>query len=424
MLQRIYGISYPDKKMLKEYFERIEEAKRRDHRILGRDLDLFTFFEEAGAGLPYYHPRGAMLRQLVTDFTTQEHLRRGYQLVRTPHLIKADIWHTSGHAQQGYPMYYTDIEGQSYGIKPMNCPGHLLIFGSRTRSYRDLPIRYFELGTVYRHELSGVLHGLMRVRGFTQDDAHIFCTPDQLQDELIGVIDFAVHMLSVFGFDEYEIYLSTRPEKSIGSDEAWETATTALREALEAKGVAYELNEGDGAFYGPKIDFHVQDALKRTWQCATIQLDFAMPEQFDLTYVGPDNERHRPVMIHRVVYGSIERFIGVLVEHFAGAFPLWLSPEQVRLLPITDAQAPYAEQVADRLRGHDVRVSVDARNEKVGFKIREATVEKIPYVLVVGSREAQAGTVAVRKHDEGDLGPEPLDDFVKRVRQQIRDKTR
>jgi len=417
MLQRIYGIAFPDKKMLKEYFERIEEAKRRDHRTLGRDLDLFSFFEEAGAGLVYYHPRGAMLRQLVVDFCIQEHLKRGYELVRTPHLIKSDIWHTSGHAQQGYPMYYTEIDEQSYGIKPMNCPGHLLIYRSRTRSYRDLPMRYFELGTVYRHELSGVLHGLMRVRGFTQDDAHIFCTPEQLQDEIIGVIDFAAHMLSVFGFSEYKLYLSTRPEKSVGTDEQWERATQALIEAMTAHELEYEVDEGGGAFYGPKIDVKVKDAIGRLWQCATIQCDFTQPERFDINYVGEDGKEHRPVMIHRVVLAGIERFLGVVIENYAGEFPLWLSPVQMVVLPITDRHLDYAKQVAARLKAEGFRVEVNTESSTLGAKIRDSEMQKYPYMLIVGDNEEQSGQVSVRDRDQGDLGPQPLDGFIATLHQ-------
>jgi len=416
MLQRIYGISFPDKKLLQEYLDRVAEAKRRDHRVLGRELDLFTFFEEAGAGLAYYHPKGAMLRQLVIDFSVQEHLKRGYQLLRTPHLIKADIWHTSGHAQQGYPMYYTDIEGQSYGIKPMNCPGHLLIFRSRTRSYRDLPIRYFELGTVYRHERSGVLHGLMRVRGFTQDDAHIFCTPDQLQDEIIGVIDFATYMLKVFGFDEYEVYLSTRPEKSVGTDEEWERGTNALIEALQAHNIEYDIDEGGGAFYGPKIDIKVKDAIGRLWQCPTIQCDFTQPERFDLTYVGEDGKEHRPVMIHRVVLAGIERFLGIIIENYAGAFPVWLAPVQVIVLPITDRNLDYAAQVVQRLSQEGFRVEADTGAATLSAKIRNAELQKYPYMLVVGDREQEQGQVAVRDRQEGDLGPQDLDAFIEKLR--------
>ncbi len=420
MLQRIYGISFPDKKLLQEYLDRMEEAKRRDHRVLGRELELFTFFEEAGAGLPYYHPKGAMLRQLVTDFSVREHLKRGYQLLRTPHLIKADIWHTSGHAQQGYPMYYTDIEGQSYGIKPMNCPGHLLIYGSHTRSYRDLPIRYFELGTVYRHERSGVLHGLMRVRGFTQDDAHIFCTPQQLQDEIIGVIDFATYMLGVFGFDEYEVYLSTRPEKSVGTDEQWERGTQALIEALHAHNIEYDVDEGGGAFYGPKIDIKVKDAIGRLWQCPTIQCDFTQPERFDLTYVGEDGQEHRPVMIHRVVLAGIERFLGIIIENYGGAFPVWLAPVQVVVLPITDRNLDYAAEVVERLSAEGFRVEADTGAATLSAKIRNAELQKYPYMLVVGDREQQQGQVAVRDREAGDVGPQDLAAFIAKLKAEDR----
>ena len=423
MLTRIYGTAFPTQDELDEHLRLLEEARKRDHRKLGKELDLFSLPPE-GPGFPLFHPKGMILWNELMAFWREVHREAGYHELRSPVLLRKSCWEQSGHWDNyREKMYITEIDGAEYCIKPMNCVGSMLFYRTRLHSYRDLPLRIAEVGVVHRHEQSGELHGLLRVRQFTQDDAHIFMTPDQIRDEVIGVMDLVDRVYSTFGLP-YHLELSTRPEKSIGSDEAWETATTALREALEAKGVAYKLNEGDGAFYGPKIDFHLEDALKRTWQCATIQLDFAMPEKFDLTYVGPDNDRHRPVMIHRVVYGAVERFLACIIEHFAGAFPLWLSPEQVRLLPITDAQAPYAEQAADRLRGDDVRVSVDARSEKVGFKIREATVEKIPYVLVVGGREAQAGTVAVRKRGEGDLGPEPLDDFVQRVRQEIRDKTR
>lgn len=415
MLQRIYGIAFPDKKLLEEYLERLEQAKTRDHRKLGRELNLFSFHEEAGAGLPYYHPNGAMLRYLVTDFATREHLKRGYLLLRTPHLIKSDIWYTSGHAQQGYPMYYTEIEGQSYGIKPMNCPGHILIYNTHQHSYRELPLRYFELGTVYRHERSGVLHGLLRVRGFTQDDAHIFCTPDQLNDEIIGVIDFAAYMLQTFGFEHFEVYLSTRPEKSVGSDEQWEMATQALVSALEAKGLPFDVDEGGGAFYGPKIDIKVRDAIGRMWQCATIQCDFTQPERFDVTYVGEDGQEHRPVMIHRVVLAGIERFLGIMIENYGGAFPVWLAPVQARVLPITDKQLDYAAEVTRQLRDAGFRVELDESSSTLGSKIREAEMQKLPYSLIVGAKEAEANTVAVRHREEGDLGPQALAEFMTRL---------
>ncbi len=416
MLQRIYGTAYPDQKMLEEHLKRIDEAKTRDHRKLGRELKLFSFFEEAGAGLVYYHPNGAMLRQLVTDFTIKEHLKRGYQLVRTPHLIKSTIWETSGHAQQDYPMYYTDIEGQSYGIKPMNCPGHILIYNSETRSYRDLPIRYFELGTVYRHERSGVLHGLLRVRGFTQDDAHIFCTPEQLTDEIIGVIKFAQDMLSTFGFEEYEVLLATKPDKAMGSDEMWEQSTQALAGALEQCGLPYHEAPKEGIFYGPKIDIALKDALGRLWDGPTIQCDFNMPERFDITYVGPDGQEHRPVMVHRVVLAGIERFLGALIENCAGNFPLWLAPVQIRVLPITDRNVPYADEIAEQLREEDLRVEVDGESATLQAKIRDAELMKIPYMLVVGDREQESGQVAVRSREEGDLGPRPFEQFLQVIR--------
>ena len=415
MLQRIYGTAYPDKQMLEEHLHRIAEAERRDHRKLGRELNLFAMYEETGAGLVYYHPRGAMLWHLVTDFVTREHLRRGYDLVVTPHLVKAGMWETSGHAQQDYPMYYTEIDGQSYGIKPMNCPGHLMIYRSHTHSYRDLPIRYFELGTVYRHEKSGVLHGLLRVRGFTQDDAHIFCTPEQLTDEITGVIEFAQDMLGVFGFEEYEVYLSTRPEKSIGAEEVWERATEALVEALEANDLTYRVDEGGGAFYGPKIDIKIKDAIGRLWQAATIQCDFNLPERFDLTYVGEDGQEHRPALVHRVVLAGIERFLGALIEQCAGEFPMWIAPLQVKILPVADRHQEYAEQVAHRLRCEDLRVEVDTASGTLGSKIRDAESEKVPYMLIVGDKEVEQGTVAVRKRGEGDLGPRPLEQFIEEV---------
>ncbi len=416
MLQRIYGTAYPDPKLLAEHLRLVEEARRRDHRKLGVELDLFSFHQEAGAGLPYYHPKGAMLRQVVLDFSIREHLRRGYELLRTPHLIKSDIWTTSGHRQQGYPMYFTEIDGQEYGIKPMNCPGHILIYKTHTRSYRDLPIRYFELGTVYRHERAGVLHGLMRVRGFTQDDAHIFCREDQLLDELTGVIDFAAYMMRTFGFPEYKVYLATRPEKSVGTDAQWELATAKLVEALAANALEYEIDPGGGAFYGPKIDIKVKDAIGRLWQCPTIQCDFTQPERFDVTYVGEDGQPHRPVMVHRVVLAGIERFLGVLIENYAGAFPLWLAPVQAAVLPITDRHIPYAQQVADRLFDAGIRVEVDRFSGTLGNKIRNAELHKVPYMLIVGDKEEQAGTAAVRSREAGDLGPQSVADLVERLR--------
>lgn len=419
MLSRIYGTAYPKKEQLEEHLHLIEEARRRDHRRIGRDLDLFSFHEEAGAGLVYYHPNGATLRHLITDFATREHMRRGYELVRTPHLVKSDMWETSGHAQQGYPMYFTQIDDHAYGIKPMNCPGHIIVYKQHTRSYRDLPMRYFELGTVYRHEKSGVLHGLLRVRGFTQDDAHIFCRMDQLTDEITGVLEFADDMLHVFGFDEYEVFLSTRPEKSMGAESVWEEATAALEGALEANNLSWEVDEGGGAFYGPKIDIKMKDALGRLWQGPTIQCDFNLPERFDMTYIGEDGEEHRPAMVHRVVLAGIERFMGVFIEQCAGEFPMWVAPVQVKILPINDRNFEYAEQIAYQLRCEDLRVEVDTDSGTLGNKIRQAETEKVPYMLIVGDREQEAGEVAVRKRGEGDLGPTPLAEFIESVRPEM-----
>lgn len=399
MLQRIYGTVFPDRKGLKKYLDFLAEAQRRDHRRLGRELDLFSFSDEVGAGMVIYHPKGALLRHILETFEKKEHLRRGYQLVMGPTLLKTDLWKRSGHFDNYREnMYFTEIEGQSYGIKPMNCLSHMLIYKSKVRSYRDLPIRYFELGTVHRHEKSGVLHGLLRVRQFTQDDAHILCTPEQLHTEIQGIVDFVIEVMGLFGFS-YEMEISTRPEKSIGTDEDWERATKALMAALEDKGIPFQICEGEGAFYGPKIDVKLRDALERKWQCATIQCDFTLPERFDLTYVGPDGNRHRPVMLHRVILGAIERFLGVLIEHYAGAFPTWLAPVQAVIVTVTDKQLPFARTVYERLRDAGVRVEIDERNEKLGFKIREAQMQKIPYMLVIGDSEVEAGAVRPRKRD-------------------------
>lgn len=416
MLQRLYGTSWFDKKDLKAYLDRLEEARKRDHRRLGRELDLFSIEEEAGAGLVIWHPKGALLRTLIEDLERKEHLRRGYQIVMGPQLLKVDLWKKSGHWDNYREnMYFTEVEGAQYGIKPMNCVAHMLIYRSSIRSYRDLPLRYFELGTVHRHEKSGVLHGLLRVRGFTQDDAHILCTPEQLNSEIRGVIAFVRDMMGVFGF-EYEMEISTKPEKSIGSEEDWERATQALMQALKDEEIPYKINEGDGAFYGPKIDVILKDAIGRMWQCATVQCDFALPERFELEFVGADGERHRPIMLHRVILGSIDRFLGVLIEHYAGAFPAWMSPVQVKILTITDRSANYARSVAGRLREEGFRVESDLRNEKIGYKIREARLEKVPYMIVLGDREADTGTVAVRHREDGDRGVVPLDEFVEGVR--------
>ncbi|MBE3588379.1 MAG: threonine--tRNA ligase [Thermoanaerobacteraceae bacterium] len=421
MLQRIYGTAFPKKSQLEEHLFRLEEARRRDHRKLGVELDLFSIQEE-GPGFPFFHPKGMVLRNQLEQYWREEHRRRGYQEIRTPIILNRTLWERSGHWEHYREnMYFTRIDETDFAVKPMNCPGAILVYKSRLHSYRDLPIRLAELGLVHRHELSGVLHGLMRVRCFTQDDAHIFMLPSQIREEITGVIDLVDESYRVFGFN-YKVELSTRPEKSMGSDEIWETATAALEEALQARGMEYKVNEGDGAFYGPKIDFHLEDCLGRTWQCGTIQLDFLMPEKFDLTYVGEDGQKHRPVMIHRVVFGSIERFIGILTEHFGGAFPTWLAPVQVRVLPIADRHMDYARQVVERLDARDIRVELDARNEKVNYKVRDAQAQKIPYMLVVGDREAAEGTVAVRHRSRGDEGARPLDGFISRLEEEIRTK--
>jgi len=415
VLQRIYGTAFPSSQALEEFLHMLEEARKRDHRKLGRELDLFSLSEEAGPGLVIYHPKGAMLRTILEDFEKKEHLKRGYQIVMGPQLLRLELWKQSGHLENYRDkMYFTKVEDVEYGIKPMNCLAHMLIYKSQIRSYRDLPIRYFELGTVYRHEKSGELHGLLRVRGFTQDDAHILCRPDQLNDEICAIIEFVDDVMKIFGF-EFEMELSTRPEKSIGADEDWERATQALMNALKTKNLPYDVNEGEGAFYGPKIDVKLKDALNRRWQCATIQVDFAMPERFDLTYVGSDGERHRPVMLHRVILGAMERFIGVLIEHYAGAFPVWLAPTQAVLVTVTDRQIPYAEGVYKQLIQKGVRVEKDFRNEKLGFKIREAQVQKIPYMLVIGDREVKEGTISPRKRSGDTLKSMFVEDFVKQI---------
>ena len=415
VLQRIYGTAFPAQQALEDFLHMLDEARKRDHRKLGRELDLFSLSEEAGPGLVIYHPKGAMLRTILEDFEKKEHLKRGYQIVIGPHLLRLDLWKQSGHLENYRDkMYFTKVEDVEYGIKPMNCLAHMLIYKSQIRSYRDLPIRYFELGTVYRHEKSGELHGLLRVRGFTQDDAHILCRPDQLNDEICSIIEFVDDVMKIFGF-EFEMELSTRPEKSIGADEDWERATQALMNALKIKNLPYDINEGEGAFYGPKIDVKLKDALNRRWQCATIQVDFAMPERFDLTYVGSDGERHRPVMLHRVILGAMERFIGVLIEHYAGAFPVWLAPAQAILMTVTDRQIPYAESVYNQLIQKGVRAEKNFRNEKLGFKIREAQVQKIPYMLVVGDREVKEGTISPRKRSGETLKSMTAEDFIRQV---------
>jgi threonyl-tRNA synthetase len=420
MLQRIYGTSFPDKASLEAYLHRLEEAKRRDHRKIGRELDLFSFTDEVGPGLVIWHPKGGLLRYLVEEFERREHLARGYQIVFGPRILREELWQRSGHYDNYREnMYFTEIDEQRYGIKPMNCLAHMMIYKSQLRSYRDLPLRLFELGTVNRHEKSGVLHGLTRVREFTQDDAHILCTPEQVHGEIAGVLGFVKDVMGMFGFP-FTLELSTRPEKSIGRDEDWELATGALREALERGGFPYAINEGDGAFYGPKIDVKLEDAIGRSWQCATVQCDFTMPERFDLTYIAPDGQPKRPVMIHRVVLGSIERFIAVLIEHYAGAFPFWLSPVQVRVMTITSAQDDYGRQVANALRAKGYRVEEDFRNEKIGYKIREAQLQKVPFMAILGAREQAEGAVAVRRREQGDVGSLGLEAFLGLLAEQQR----
>ncbi|MBW1917158.1 MAG: threonine--tRNA ligase [Deltaproteobacteria bacterium] len=418
MLQRIYGTAFSSPEELAQYLHYLEEAKRRDHRRLGRELELFIIEEEAGPGMVIYLPKGAMIRYLLEEFERREHLQRGYQLVIGPQMLKLDLWKRSGHFENYREhMYFTEVEGQAYGIKPMNCVAHMLIYKSRIRSYRELPLRYFELGTVQRHEKSGVLHGLTRVRQFTQDDAHILCTPDQVEEEIAGVIDFVAEVMAVFGF-QYEVELSTRPEKSIGTDTEWELATQALIKALHARNLPYLVCEGEGAFYGPKIDIKLKDALNRRWQCATIQCDFTLPERFDLNYVGPDGNRHRPVMLHRVILGSLERFLGVLIEHYAGAFPVWLAPVQVILLPVTDRAQDFAAAVADRLQQAGLRVEKDFRNEKLGLKVREAQLQKIPYMIIIGDREVASQTVSVRRLDGTGIKNVVIDELVQRLKRE------
>ncbi|MGC8778715.1 MAG: threonine--tRNA ligase, partial [Candidatus Caldatribacteriaceae bacterium] len=421
MLQRIYGISFDSAEKLREYLDRIEEAKKRDHRKLGKELDLFSLHEE-GPGFPFFHPKGMVVINTLLELWRKEHIKRGYQEIRTPIMLEKSLWERSGHWEHYREnMYFTQIDEREFAIKPMNCPGGILVFQSRLRSYRELPLRMAELGLVHRHELSGVLHGLMRVRCFTQDDAHIYMEPKHIKSEIIGVIELASFFYRLFDF-EYEIELSTRPEKSLGSDEMWETATAALREALEEINFPYRVNEGEGAFYGPKIDFHLRDCLGRRWQCGTIQLDFAMPEKFDLSYIGEDGAKHRPVMLHRTVLGSIERFLGILIEHFAGVLPLWLAPVQVAVLPVAERHIVYAREVSAALSREDIRVECNEEQATLGAKIRKAELEKIPYLLIVGDREANQNTVSVRKRREGDLGSFEIGTFLERIRREIEER--
>jgi threonyl-tRNA synthetase len=417
MLQRIYGTAWSDPAELKEYLRRIEEAKARDHRKLGRELDLFSVHEEAGAGLIFWHPKGGLLRKSAEDYWRDAHLKGGYDIVFTPHVGRANLWETSGHLDFYHENMYSpiDIEGQQYYIKPMNCPFHILIYKTALRSYRDLPFRWAELGTVYRYERSGVLHGLMRVRGFTQDDAHIFCRPDQMPAEIDRVLGFCLELLKGFGFEKYSIYLATRPADAVGDPERWLSAQAALKAALDGRGLAYQVDEGGGAFYGPKIDIKIRDALDREWQCSTIQFDFNEPERFGMTYVAEDGKEHRPYMIHRALLGSMERFFGILIEHYGGCFPVWLSPVQATVIPVSDSNMDYAAEVRRELEAVGVRVDLVARNEKIGAKIRDAERSKVPYMLVVGGRDAEAGTVSVRAHGGKDLGAMPRAEFVKKI---------
>jgi threonyl-tRNA synthetase len=423
MLQRIYGVSFEKKSELDEYIFRLEEAKKRDHRKLGKELDLFAIMDE-GPGFPFFMPKGMVLRNILEDFWRKEHRENGYQEIKTPIILNEDLWHRSGHWDHYKEnMYFTKIDEGDYAVKPMNCPGGMLVFKRKIHSYRDLPQRMGELGLVHRHELSGALHGLMRVRCFTQDDAHIFMTPDQIEQEIIGVINMIDHFYDVFGF-KYNVELSTRPESSMGSEEQWELATNSLKNALEKNDIKYKINEGDGAFYGPKIDFHLEDSIGRTWQCGTIQLDFQMPERFDLSYVGSDGEKYRPVMIHRVIFGSIERFIAILTEHFAGAFPAWIAPVQVKILPVLDKHVDYAKDLEKKLTAKGIRVEMDLRNEKIGYKVREAQLEKVPYMLVIGDKEIDAGLVAVRSRKDGDLGQVKVDEFIAKLSKEVENKVK
>lgn len=418
MLQRIYGTAFPKASQLNEYLKMLEEAEKRDHRRLGKELDLFSFDEEVGPGLVLWHPKGARVRMHIEDFWRKEHLKNGYEIVYTPHIGRGQLWETSGHLGFYNESMYSamDVDGQDFYAKPMNCPFHIAIYKSRLHSYRDLPYRWAELGTVYRYEKSGVLHGLLRVRGFTQDDAHIFCAPEQMPAEIRRVLRFCLYMLNAFGFSEYKIYISTKPkDKYVGDENMWAEATKALKEAVAAEGLECDVDEGGGAFYGPKIDIKIKDALNREWQCSTIQFDFNEPERFDMTYVAPDGSKHRPYMIHRALLGSIERFFGVLLEHYAGAFPVWLAPVQARIIPILEKHHEFAEEVAAKLRDKDVDVEIDTRNEKIGFKIRGAQLEKIPYMLVIGDKEVENKAVAVRSRKDGDLGSMDVDAFVEKI---------
>jgi threonyl-tRNA synthetase len=418
MLTRIYGTAFPDESDLNNYIQFLEEVKKRDHRRLGRELDLFSISDEVGAGLVIYHPNGALLRYILEDFERKEHLKRGYQFVVGPHILKLDMWKRSGHFENYRDnMYFTKVDDVEYGIKPMNCLSHIMVYRSTIRSYRDLPIRYFELGTVCRHEKSGVLHGLLRVREFTQDDAHIFLRQDQLHEEILNIIQFVHDVMGIFNF-EYEMEISTRPEKYIGTLEDWNKAEQVLKDVLDSQGLPYDINEGDGAFYGPKIDVKLKDAIGRKWQCATIQCDFALPERFDLNYVDSDGKRKRPVMLHRVILGALERFIGILIEHYGGRFPVWLSPTQVIIMNITDEQEPYVKALQEEMINEGLRVDIDTRNEKLSLKIRDGAVRKVPYLIIAGKKEMASETVSVRVRDGGELKDVTIKNFIARVKEE------
>ncbi len=416
MLSRIYGTAFADEKELKTYLNRLEEAKKRDHRKLGKELGLFTFYDDVAPGMAFWLPKGMMLRTILEDFLRREHLKRGYELVQGPQIMRKELWEKSGHYEHyRQNMYFTEIENAVHGVKPMNCVGHLLMYNNSLHSYKELPVRMFELGLVHRHEMSGALHGLLRVRQFTQDDAHIICTPEQLEDEIISIMNFSADLMALFGFS-YKLFISTRPKDSIGTDEAWELSTQALIQAVKKEGKEYQINEGDGAFYGPKIDIKVTDAIGREWQLSTIQVDFNLPERFQIEYVGQDGERHRPVMVHRAILGSLERFIGVLTEHYAGAFPTWLAPVQARILNVTDAQLDFTREAVKKLQAAGIRVEADTRNEKLGFKVREAQLAKIPFILVIGDKEVEEGGVNIRLRTGENLGLQSLDETIKTIR--------
>jgi len=423
-MQRIYGITFPKKKMLDDHLAFLEEAKKRDHRKLGKQLDLFSIHEEAGAGLIYWHPKGARVRNTIETFWRAAHLKNGYDILYSPHMGKSWLWQTSGHLSNYKDNMYSPmmVDEQEYFIKPMNCPFHILIYKSQLRSYRDLPLRWAELGTVYRYEKSGVLHGLLRVRGFTQDDAHIFCTQEQIEDEIIEVIRFSNYMWKSFGFEQLKYYIATKPEKAVGEDALWEKATESLKKACERENIKYEIDEGGGAFYGPKIDIKIKDALNREWQMSTIQFDFNLPERFDMHYIGEDGKEHRPFMVHRALLGSLERFFGVLIEHYGGAFPTWLAPLQVAVVPVSQVFLEYAKQVADKLKENDIIVELDERNEKIGYKIRDWETKKVPYMLIVGEKEKESDSVSVRKHKVGDQGMIRLEEFIHNIKEEINNK--